>query len=70
MKILRFFFFGGGGVGVGGVITKLNSFFLGGGGGRGSFLCILGFFLQVNLQIGNNFIFFFWGGGLKFQGYA
>ena len=47
MKILwTFFFFWGGG----GVITKLDWF-------QGSFLCILGSFLEVNLQNGD----IFWG---------
>ena len=55
MKILSiffFFFWGGGG---GGVITKLDYI-------QGSFPCILGSFLKVNIQNGG----YFWG-LLKFQ---
>ena len=57
-----FFFLGGGGEGGGsgdfvdiwGIITKLEYF-------KGSFLCILGSFLKVNVQ--NGIFFFFLGGG-------
>ena len=57
--------------------TARSSFFFFGGGGGGviktglfmtSFLCILGYFLKVNIQNGNSFFFGGGGGGLlKFQ---